>query len=111
MEPNLYIDPLISTLIPFVVFYFGVTIADKFGLYPKLERKYIWIMSVPAGLVTTGMLISSASIELNGITYYGYMDSLDKYFVFIGAIMFYGTAAPELFAAFRGRIKGTVNSG
>ena len=111
MEPNYFIDILVTNFVPFAAFFFGVTIAHISGLYPKLERKFIWITSVPTALIITGMLISSASTELNGITYHGYMDSLAKYFIFIGTIIFYGTAAPELFSSFRGRFKGTVNNG
>ena len=67
-------------------------------------------MSVPAGLLTTGILISSASIQLSGVTYFGYMVSPAKYLIIIGTIMFYGTAAPELFAAIRGRLSDDVKS-
>lgn len=76
----------------------------------KSQRKNVWLMSVPVGLVTTGILISSASIQQSGVIYYGYMASPAKYSIFFGTIMFYGTAAPELFAAVRGRLKNSIDS-
>ena len=86
-------------------------IAEFIGLHQELKLKIKLIVSVPTGLVTTGLIISSTSIELNGTTNYGYMDSLHQYVIFIGIVMFYGTVAPELFASLRGRFKGAGNSG
>ena len=104
MEPTLFFDLLFANILPFAAFFIGVIIADCAHLISKTERKIVWLLSVPTGLVTTGMLMSSASISTEGVVHYGYMASVPKYAIFFGIVMFYGTAVPELFAAFRARL-------
>ena len=82
----------------------GVLIADLVGLYSNLQRTHMWLISLPTGLLTTGLLILSATTTVDGDTYHGYRDSFAEYVIFCAIIMFYGTAAPELFASFRARI-------
>ena len=74
-------------------------------------------MSVPSGMVSTGLLISSASVAIpdegsgqNAVTvHYGYMESVPEYIVFVGLLMFYGTATPELFEGIRNRVRSGVS--
>ncbi len=104
MEPTPFFDLLFANILPFAAFLIGVIIADCAHLYSKTERKSVWLLSIPTGLVTTGLLMSSASISIEGIVQYGYMASIPKYAIFFGIVIFYGTAVPELFVAFRTRL-------
>lgn len=61
-------------------------------------------MSIPVGLITTGVLLSSAGVLVEGVVQYGHTDSVGQYMTFCGTIMFYGTTVPELFVAFRARL-------
>ena len=41
---------------------------------------------------------------LDGVANYGYMQTIPKYMMFCGTIMFYGVASPELFGAIKSRV-------
>ena len=111
MEPNPIWDIFIVNILPFGAFFGGVLIADRIGLYGNLTRVHMWLLSIPTGLLTTGMLITSASTTLGASTHHAYTDSVAKYAMFCAIIMFYGTAAPELYASFRARIIQHNNPG
>ena len=105
MEPDFLLDFVVSNILPFAAFFIGVFIADYTGLYRDLKRGNIWLISVPTGLLTTGILILSATVKVDETTIlYGYNDSFHEYVIFFAVVMFYGTAAPELFASYRARI-------
>ena len=104
MEPEFFFDLFLANLLPIAAFFIGVIIADCAHLFSETERISVWLFSIPTGLVTTGILMLSASISTGGIVHYGYMASVPKYAVFLGIVIFYGTAVPELFTAFRARL-------
>lgn len=116
MEPNVLLEQFFILLVPFFAFFCGVGIADAIDLYSGIPRKTVWLMSVPTGLVSTGLLMISASVAVsnggageNGpLIVYGYMESVPKYSVFVGVLMFYGTATPELFQALRNKIRSDL---
>ena len=104
MEPYPPLDFFIVNVVPLFSFFGGVLIADLTGLYENLARRHMWLISIPTGLLTTGLLITSAASTVEEKVYHGYTGSFAEYVVFCAIIVFYGTAAPELFASFRARI-------
>lgn len=116
MEPNFLLEQFFVLVAPFLAFFCGVAIADVIDLHSDIPRLTVWLMSIPTGMVSTGLLMVSASVSIpndgageNGaIVLYGYMESIPKYAVFVGLLMFYGTATPELFQAIRNRIRSDL---
>ena len=105
MEPFASWYYIVTFLGPLVAFFVGVVISDWMKLYAALERKHIYLMSLPVGLVTVGILVSGASVVVNNTTMYGYTESFPAYITFFGTIMFYGTLVPEMFEVFRKKIR------
>lgn len=101
MEPLSDFRFVLVNIIPLMAFFAGVLIADRVQLYAELGRTHMWLLSIPTGLLSVGMLISSAAATVDGVSYHGYMESFADYIMFCAIIMFYGTAAPELFASLR----------
>lgn len=101
MEPLPEYEFVLINIVPLFAFFAGVLIADRVRLYVDLGRTHMWILSIPTGLLSVGMLISSAAATVDGVSYHGYMESFADYIMFCAIIMFYGTAAPELFASLR----------
>ena len=82
-EPDFLVSIFYPLLLPYFAFFSGVWIAHKIGLYTNVKR-VVWYLSIPTGLVIPSLLISSASISVNKVTYYGYMESIPDYLFFCG---------------------------
>ena len=104
MEPTFFLFPLIAIGSPFLSFFAGVLLADRGQLYPHIPRRTLYLTAVPTGLVIPAMLAGSAVVTIGDTTYYGYMQDEFKLAAFVGTVMVYGSAAPELFAALRSKV-------
>ena len=96
MEPQFLLYPVIGIASPFVLFFLGVYLADKIGLYSSVSRKSLYLTAIVPGFIFPAMLALGSSVTINGTTYYGYLDSVFKYALFAGTLMIYGCAAPHL---------------
>ena len=94
---------------PFLAFGFGVRIAHVLKLYSNIKGKHLALMSFPVALLVLGTLLGSASVQDplggNRPRLYGYTESVGKYMVFSGTVMFLGTSTPNLFEVYRKRLK------
>ena len=104
MEPNSFWYIALTFVCPILSFFVGVIVADSVGLYGSIKRRTMYLTAIPTGIVVTGMLMSGASVTLDGVANYGYMQTMPKYMMFCGTIMFYGVASPELFGAIKSRV-------
>jgi hypothetical protein len=103
-------------VIPFVAFGIGVYISEAMGLNTVESRKHIYLMALPTGLLTVGILLSGSTVNItaaNGLpkVHHGHMQSFGIYAVFCGTLMFYGTAVPQLFESFRKRFQTPPGGG
>ncbi len=97
-------------VLPFIAFGMGVYISDVIGLNSEESRKHVYLMALPVGLLTVGVLLSGTTVKVmaeNGLpqVHHGHMQSFGIYLVFCGTIMFYGTLVPQLFKSYRDRIQ------
>lgn len=88
-EPSYILSWIIARLSPFIAFGLGVVLSVHLGLNGNVRAKHVYLMSIPVGLLTTGNILS--------ISEYNFMDSLGKFCLFAGTMMFYGTLVPQLF--------------
>ncbi|MDR6264228.1 MULTISPECIES: hypothetical protein [Rhodobacterales] len=100
-------------ILPFMAFAAGVYISDVIGLNSEESRKNIYLMAMPVGMLTVGILLSGTTVKVmseGGLpqVHYGHMQSFGIYLVFCGTIMFYGTLVPQLFKSYRDRFKERV---
>ena len=65
-------------------------------LYTDLPRRTLYLTAIPTGLVIPALLAGSAVVTIGESTYYGYMQGEFKLAAFVGTVMVYGSAAPEL---------------
>lgn len=103
MEPNYVNSILFTHVLPYLAFFSGVIFSGKAGLYPSIKPSHLAFLSIPAGLIITGLLINIASVTIQDITYFGYTAEIHKYLFFIGVLMIYGTVAPDSFLVLRKR--------
>ena len=79
-------------------------------LYPDMKRTHLYLVSIPVTLVTVGILLSTVTVSVpvdgaSGTTREyccGHTKSIGGFGLFLGTLMFYGTAAPDLFVSRRG---------
>jgi hypothetical protein len=84
-------------LFPFLSFATGVYISDVLGLNEGQARKQVYLMALPVGLLTVGILLTGTSVTVDGDVKHGHTQNLGVLMVFCGTIMFYGTLVPQLF--------------
>lgn len=103
-------------VVPFIAFGAGVFISDVIGLNAKESRRNVYLMALPVGLLTVGVLLQGTTVHVpdqNGFmtVRYGHLQGVGLYLVFCGTIMFYGTLVPQLFRSFRAKIEAQANEG
>ena len=104
MEPTSFLFPVIAIGSPFLSFFAGVWLADRMGLYSHIPRRMLYLTAIPTGLLVPGLLASSGVVTIGKVHHYGYMQHEFKLALFLGTVMIYGSASPELFAAIRNKI-------
>lgn len=102
--------------IPFLAFAIGVWISDVIGLNESESRKNVFLMALPVGMLTVGILLSGTTVRVMSEAglpevHHGHMQSFGIYLVFCGTIMFYGTLVPQLFRSFRDRFQKDAEKG
>lgn len=108
-------------VVPLLAFIAGTEIFLQLGFHrpDNLSRKQVYLMSIPVGLVLVGWLLMSASVsttefvggqgilgdlgECQTTIRYGFIESYERYSIFLGILVFYGTLTPELFHMIRDR--------
>ena len=103
-------------VVPFMAFAVGVFISDVVGLNEGESRRNVYLMALPVGLLTVGILLQGTTVRIDldaGLTLvrYGHMQGVGLYLVFCGTIMFYGTLVPQLFRSFRERLRDSADAG
>ena len=108
-------------LLPLAAFALGAEIFVQLDLHAAsgLTRRQVYMMSIPVGLVLCGWLLTTSSISTTQLVdsqvlpggrigsqqitliKYGFTESIERYFIFIGVLIFYGTLTPELFVTIR----------
>ena len=77
-----------------------------------LDGKSLVLLSIPVGLLILGTFIGAASHadprSQDADRIYGYCESLSKYMIFLGTVMFLGTNTPKLFNHYREKITGAI---
>ena len=111
MEPTFVLFPAIAIGSPFLSFFAGVWLADRVGLYSHIPRRTLYLTAIPTGFIIPGLLAGSAVVTIGEVTHYGYMQDEFKLAVFLGTVMVYGSASPELFAAIRSKILESRDGG
>ena len=101
------------TVFLFTAFFVGVYLATKLRLYEDVKILHLWLMSIPTGLLLTGLMISSSIAKVPGSGDYiaGYQDHIGKYVTFYALLIFYGTAVPDLFSRVRQKVLQGQNMG
>ena len=104
MEPTFVWYPAIAIGSPYVAFFAGVWLADRVGLYSHIPRRTLYLTAIPTGFIIPSLLAGSAFVTIEDVPHYGYMQHEFKLLLFLGTVMVYGSASPELFAAIRSKI-------
>ena len=112
MEPTFVLFPVIAIGSPFLSFFAGVWMADMAGLYSHIPRRTLYLTAIPTGFIVPSMLAGSAVVTIGEVTPYGYMEVIHygymqhefKLLLFLGTVMVYGSASPELFAAIKSKL-------
>ncbi len=111
MEPAPYWQPIVAIGSPFLSFFAGVWLTDRIGLYSHIPRRILYLIAIPIGIVLPAQFAQSAAVTIDSVIYYGYMQQVFKFAMFMGTVMLCGMAVPDLFVAIMSRILGPRGGG
>ena len=111
-----FLNWVVAHISPFLAFALGVWISVHMRL-GSLAPKTVWLMAIPVGLLTIGNFMNITYVDTPAISQntpypetadpqFTYMKTPGNFLVFVGTLVFYGTAVPKLFDSYRQRITG-----